>query len=167
MHKSQLFANVWYIKFLGKNWRCIYIRWCYWVDLKCDFEQCSNFLNRRHLLFCSKLCNFAYLKLSQLLLLFFFVAHWFLQTLSLYQKVENFGNSNIFGGSFIGGHLQSPSHNHFNNFAIALLGKTYIIDLITAQLTFTSSKSTIGTLGKGDVVLVFLLLTLNIFHNFV
>ena len=43
------------------------------------------------------------------------------------------------------------------------------------QLTFTSSKSTIGALEKGvkyvqsgiiDVVLVFLLLTLNTFHTF-
>ena len=43
------------------------------------------------------------------------------------------------------------------------------------QLTFTGSKSTIGALEKGvkyvqsgiiDVVLVFLLLTLNTFHTF-
>ena len=37
-----------------------------------------------------------------------------------------------------------------------------------AKLTFTFSKSTIETLEKGvsDVVLVFLLLTFNIFHTF-
>ena len=40
-----------------------------------------------------------------------------------------------------------------------------------SQLTFICSKSTIATLGKEvkyviDVVLVFLLLTLNIFHTF-
>ena len=44
---------------------------------------------------------------------------------------------------------------------------TLLIKLITAQLTFTLSKSTIETLEKvNDVVLVFLLLTWNIFHTF-
>ena len=76
-----------------------------------------------------------------------------------------YSNSNALIIDFEHAHFSYVILLKVNKKAINLCSKHVQSQLYT-QLTFTYSKSTIETLGKVVVVLVFLLLSLNIFHTF-